>query len=260
MPELVLPEPECRPEDGAWALNAGVAARWVMGRLGTAKPRMEAFFTRVLTHRCMAHPSQGLGAAARLAVESRRQYEADWGAGKLRWGPWGIANFFGEGHWQNRALWPYKPEVRAAEAGARRTAEEAAACGLERFGKQRIAAFLLENAAALEAAACGLEGIAAQVRELGGSELPLEALDLKITALEDAMTRAVLEGAAEEDRAEWRQMAEEVLRRVGSRMGAAAAETLRWQMVQKFALEARGLPRLSIFYMPNAQEAESLSG
>jgi hypothetical protein len=127
-----------------------------------------------------------------------------------------------------------------------------------------IAAYLLKNAERLEAAELPESPTAspravadetAQVlRELArglsaGPASSLEDLERRLTVLEEKLF-AVLHAAAPDERLlEVRTAADRELSPYRRKIPAAQIEQLHRQFVNKRLLEARGLPRLSLFYM-----------
>ena len=129
------------------------------------------------------------------------------------------------------------------------------------FEAERVARFLEHNAATLDAA--GLpqsnanavrQETARRLRELaaamrGEPTLPLDELDRTLTVLEERLLAAVMSSAPEDEMVRLREQAERELAPYKARMSAVQIRQVQAQFLQKRLLEARGLPRLSLFYM-----------
>ncbi len=154
----------------------------------------------------------------------------------------------------NGLAWAAQSVMRAAEAtvdaatGLPRSAGEAQA--ESGFEGDRIAAYLLKNAGALEAVGGG-EATAMRLRELAATAATadLEQLDRTLTVLEEKMFATLLAGAPEEELVALRAHAARELEPFRGRMQAVQIRQVQQQFLQKRLLEARGLPRLSLFYM-----------
>ncbi len=129
------------------------------------------------------------------------------------------------------------------------------------FEAERVAQFLETNAVALAAAQLELSG-ADHVREETAKRLhalalsmraeeavPLDELDRTLTMLEERLFAAVMSAASEQELVSLREQADRELAPYRSRMGAVQIKQVQTQFLQKRLLEARGLPRLSLFYM-----------
>ena len=129
------------------------------------------------------------------------------------------------------------------------------------FETERVARFLTANAAMLEVATLGEGGAEAnrvetarRLRELaramlGAAPVPLDELDRTLTVLEERLFAAVMSSASEEEMVQLREQADRELAPYRSRMGAVQIKQVQTQFLQKRLLQARGLPRLSLFYM-----------
>ena len=128
------------------------------------------------------------------------------------------------------------------------------------FEAKRVAAYLEQNADLLCAAK--LQGqaeatvaeVAARLKEMaaelgGGAVLSLEALDRTLTVLEEKLFAALLTAASEEELVGLREQAARELAPYRGRMQAIQIKQVQQQFLQKKLLGARGLPRLSLFYM-----------
>jgi hypothetical protein len=114
--DLVLPVANCRRGDSGFAQGLPVAARWVRLRRGISNERLEPMIAGALMLRCEAQ-GETLEQVVLLAVANGELYDEALAAGRLRFGPWGPAKFWGDGYWQNNGLWPWKDEaVRQSEA------------------------------------------------------------------------------------------------------------------------------------------------
>ncbi|MEO6981500.1 MAG: hypothetical protein ABI072_00105 [Edaphobacter sp.] len=128
------------------------------------------------------------------------------------------------------------------------------------FETERVGRFLEDNAVAIEAASLDApaDGMAAEVAgrlralALGLREAPvrsLEELDRTLTVLEEKMFAALLTAAPEEELVGLREQAARELAPYRGKMQAVQIKQVQQQFLQKRLLEARRLPRLSLFYM-----------
>ncbi len=143
--------------------------------------------------------------------------------------------------------------IGAAPAGDREPAETG-------FEAVRIASYLEENAAKMEAGelrapAGGVAGeVAVRLRELAaaaraGEQGSLEELDRTLSVLEEKIFAALLTAATEEELVVLREQAARELAPYRGKMQAVQIRQVQQQFLQKRLLEARKLPRLSLFYM-----------
>ena len=156
----------------------------------------------------------------------------------------------------NGLAWAAQAVMQAAEAAAE------AATGTQRevpperesgFETQRVRAYLQANAAAIEAS--GYEAAtASRLRELAQttSESDLEDLDRTLTVLEEKMFASLFSSAPEEELVALREQAARELAPYRGKMQAVQIKQIQQQFLQKRLLEARKLPRLSLFYMPHS--------
>ena len=118
------------------------------------------------------------------------------------------------------------------------------------FEGEPVAAYLEANAAAVETADLGtaarLRELAAEVR---GGASDLEGLDRTLTVLEEKMFAGLLATASETELVALREQAARELAPYKGKMQAVQIKQVQQQFLQKRLLEARGLPRLSLFYM-----------
>jgi SOS-response transcriptional repressor LexA len=120
------------------------------------------------------------------------------------------------------------------------------------FEAERIRAYLEQNAAAIDAT--GLEpAVAQRLRELAASvaEAHLEDLDRTLTVLEEKMFAGLVASAPEEELTALREQAARELAPYRGKMQAVQIKQVQQQFLQKRLLEAKKLPRLSLFYMPH---------
>ena len=154
----------------------------------------------------------------------------------------------------NGLAWAAQSVMLAAEAAVEAstgmhpvTGEDERESGFE---VERVSAYLLRNAAAIERS--GLQpALAERLRELAASagEKGLEELDRSLTVLEEKMFAGLLAEAPEEELFGLREQAVRELAPYRGKMQAVQIKQVQQQFLQKRLLEARGLPRLSLFYM-----------
>src|SRR5580704_1316195 len=134
---------------------------------------------------------------------------------------------------------------------------EAAESGFE---TERVSHYLEQNADVIEAAALGFPAdamateVAGRLRALavGVRAEParsLEELDRTLSVLEEKMFAALLTSAPEEELVALREQAARELAPYRGKMQAVQIKQVQQQFLQKRILEARKLPRLSLFYM-----------
>jgi hypothetical protein len=160
--------------------------------------------------------------------------------------------------WCAQSVMEALEQAREAAIGAASgDSTEAAESGFE---TERIGRYLEANAAAVEAAALGApaDAVAAEVagrlRALGlglAAEpvMSLEELDRTLTVLEEKLFAALLTAAPEEELVGLREQAARELAPYKGKMQAVQIKQVQQQFLQKRMLEARKLPRLSLFYM-----------
>jgi hypothetical protein len=147
--------------------------------------------------------------------------------------------------------------LEAAIGGAKPSAKEPQDSGFE---SARIAAYLNTNAEAIEAASLpaasgeAIHSIALRLRALATEivtqpVLDNEALEVTLTALEERMFAALTLGATEDETVALRAQAARELAPYRGKMSAVQLKQVTEQFVHKRLMEARGLPRLSLFYM-----------
>ncbi len=155
----------------------------------------------------------------------------------------------------NGLAWAAQAVMRATEAAVDAATGLAASSEEERqsgFEGDRIAAYLSANATVVEAVT-GYESTAERLRELAATagSANLEELDRTLTVLEEKMFARLLASAPEEELVALREQAARELAPYRGKMQAVQIKQVQQQFLQKRLLEARGLPRLSLFYMPH---------
>ena len=118
------------------------------------------------------------------------------------------------------------------------------------FALEELRGYLEGNAAALPA---GYEEIAASLQKLAaGAEQhygDLEALEQRLTVLEEKMIAAARMRQSEEELLESRRELDRQVRPYRGKMTADQLAMLEKQYLERILLEKAGLPRLSLFYM-----------
>ncbi len=158
--------------------------------------------------------------------------------------------------WCAAAVMESAEQMTEAAVGA--TASEPVESGFE---TERVATFLVKNAAVIEAAriAPPADGIAAETvkrlqemavrlraSEVAGS---LEETDRTLSVLEERLFAALLTATAEDELVALREQAARELAPYRGKMQAAQIKQVQQQFLQKRLLEQWKLPRLSLFYM-----------
>ena len=160
--------------------------------------------------------------------------------------------------WCAQAVMEASEELREAAAGASTTTNFAGAGS--GFEHERVAAHLEVAAAALQASTIAVDMCAAtadRLRELAAeargadpkTPLNTEALERKLTVLEEKLFAALTAAAPEELLVALKEHAARELAPYRSRMGAVQLRQVERQFVQKQLLAHYNLPRLSLFYM-----------
>jgi hypothetical protein len=149
---------------------------------------------------------------------------------------------------------------QAMEASIGATSASGAQAAESGFEIERIALYLRQNAVLFEQAtlqspadATAAE-VAGRLRALAtGLEVQpagsLEDLDRTLTVLEEKMFAALTTAAPEDELVALREQAARELAPYRSKMQAVQIKQVQQQFLQKRMLEARKLPRLSLFYM-----------
>ena len=161
--------------------------------------------------------------------------------------------------WCSQSVMEAVEQAREASIGAAvgGTAKEETESGFE---VERVRRFLEENAAAVEGAvlavpadavavevAVRLRGLAAGLKLEAGAGW--EELDRTLTVLEEKLFAGLLTAAAEDELVRLREQAARELAPYRGKMQAVQIKQVTTQFLQKRLLEARKLPRLSLFYM-----------
>lgn len=130
------------------------------------------------------------------------------------------------------------------------------------FEPQRIAAFLAENAGSMRQSAEKLAPAQAELLRQTAASLDqlseaakagdmddLEAVEQRLTVMEERMLAAVMQGLSEDDLLAIRQDMDAALAPYRSKMQGPQLAMLEKQYQQRAALEKASLPRLSLYYM-----------
>ena len=143
--------------------------------------------------------------------------------------------------------------IGAVSAASAETAESG-------FETERVRRYLEANAVAMESAALSAPAnavaaeVAGRLRALAMGldtepAMPLEELDRTLTVLEEKLFAALLTAAPEGELVALREQAARELAPYKGKMQAVQIKQVQQQFLQKRMLEARKLPRLSLFYM-----------
>jgi hypothetical protein len=147
--------------------------------------------------------------------------------------------------------------MEASIGAAPSSGSEAAESGFE---NERVGGYLEENARLIEAAKLGAtadevaDQVVGRLRALAAGLRveplqSLEELDRTLTVLEERLFAALMTAASEEDLVRLREQAARELAPYRGKMQAVQIKQVQQQFLQKRLLEARRLPRLSLFYM-----------
>jgi hypothetical protein len=159
--------------------------------------------------------------------------------------------------WCAQSVMEAVEQAREAAIGAAPANDTAVESGFE---TERVGRYLEANAAVVEAATLSApaDRVAAEIASrlralaLGLSAQPamsLEELDRTLTVLEEKLFAALLTASAEEEMVGLREQAARELAPYKGKMQAVQIKQVQQQFLQKRLLEARKLPRLSLFYM-----------
>jgi hypothetical protein len=158
--------------------------------------------------------------------------------------------------WCAQAVMQATEEMAEVATGVQRAGEEVRESAASGFESERVTAYLERNAAALEAAATltQIGDTAQRLCELAiamrsATPLPLDELDRTLTVLEERLLSTLHSAAEEDELTALRAQADSELAPYRSRMSAVQLRQVQTQFLHKRLLEARGLPRLSLFYM-----------
>jgi hypothetical protein len=163
----------------------------------------------------------------------------------------------------NGLAWCAQSVMEAAERAREAAIGTATAAGAvveSGFEAERVKRYLEANAATVEAvrleapADAVAAEVAARLRSLASGlaaepVMPLEELDRTLTVLEEKLFAALLTAASEEELTGLREQAARELAPYKGKMQAVQIRQVQQQFLQKRLLEARRLPRLSLFYM-----------
>jgi hypothetical protein len=155
--------------------------------------------------------------------------------------------------WCAQAVMQAAEEMREAAIGGIVT--EPKAPQESGFEYERIAAYLTANAIALEAAALPeVTTIATRLRTMAvelleNQKADNESLETTLTALEQRLFAALTLSATEQESVTLREQASRELAPYRGKMSAVQLKQVTEQFLHKRLLDARGLPRLSLFYM-----------
>jgi hypothetical protein len=164
----------------------------------------------------------------------------------------------------NGLAWCAQSVMEAVEQAVEASTGSATAVGAEAiesgFETERIGRYLELNAGIIETAklvppadaiasevAVRLRALAVGLRAEPAQSL--EELDRTLSVLEEKMFAALLTSAPEEELVKLREQAAKELAPYRSKMQAVQIKQVQQQFLQKRLLEARKLPRLSLFYM-----------
>lgn len=159
--------------------------------------------------------------------------------------------------WCAQSVMEAVEQAREAAIGAATDAGAAVESGFE---TECVGRYLEANAVAVEAAKLSSPAdataaeVAARLRALALGLLAepvmsLEELDRTLTVLEEKLFAALLTAASEEELVGLREQAARELAPYKGKMQAVQIKQVQQQFLQKRLLEARRLPRLSLFYM-----------
>ena len=162
--------------------------------------------------------------------------------------------------WCAQAVMQATEEMAEAATGVQRAGEEVREPAASGFESERVATYLERNAATLEAAATltQIGDTAQRLRELAtamrsATPLPLDELDRTLTVLEERLLSTLHSAAGEDELTALRAQADCELAPYRSRMSAVQLRQVQTQFLHKRLLEARELPRLSLFYMGHGE-------
>jgi hypothetical protein len=120
------------------------------------------------------------------------------------------------------------------------------------FEPPRIAAWLQQNAAAIAPTdPVTADRLRELVEAVLTSPVKLEDLDRTLTVLEEKLFAAIFSSAPEAELVSLREQADRELAPYRGKMQPTQIRQIQQQFLQKRLLEARNIPRLSLFYMPH---------
>jgi hypothetical protein len=150
----------------------------------------------------------------------------------------------------NGLAWTAQAVMEAVEQSQEAAVGMAGIAAETGFESDRVAAFLERNAAAIELAGVSPE-TSQRLRELAASvgKMNLEELDRTLTVLEEKLFAAVMLATPEDELVALREQSTRELAPYRGKMQAVQIKQVQQQFLLKKLLEARGLPRLSLFYL-----------
>jgi hypothetical protein len=154
--------------------------------------------------------------------------------------------------WCAQAVMTATEAMRDAAVGAAKPETKQEDSG---FQPERVVSYLRTNAGALESQnneaitslAQRLHALADEVQ--AGTAVSMEELETTLTALEERMFAALMLSATEDEVVALRTQAARELAPYRGKMSAVQLKQVTEQFVHKRLMEARGVPRLSLFYM-----------
>ena len=170
--------------------------------------------------------------------------------------------------WCTQAVMEAAGEMAEAATGSQPDRRAAPETGFEAV---RVAAYLDRHAETLERVAAGsthaalqavMSELAVRLRTLAsevraGSHLALDDLDRHLSVLEERLHAGLVTHLPEMDLLAVREAADRELAPLRAKLGAVQGRQVREGLVMRRLLEAQGLPRLSLFYMPLAETGET---
>lgn len=243
-PELIVPFADRKPGDGGFAESLGVAARWVVQRLGITGRRAEDLIAGQLRLRCQS-TGETVEQAAVVAVQRRLEYLRD--VPQLRFGPWGVKAFFSEGYWQDPQSWPYREPKARAEAIVGIGGQDPARS--DERQRNHVAECLRQNAAAISAHHPDTARRLLELAASAGGGMRVDELDHTLASLEEGLCAALLATATEAELAGIEARLDAKLAQLRTRLTAKQTEDMKRERIGVELMAARGLPRLSTFFM-----------
>jgi hypothetical protein len=251
----LLPIGDCLFTHPKFEFCVGIAARSVMERLNVSDREMTSVVIDALRLRCKNNATT-LQRAARHALEARMTYLRDFGAGLMANSiPYGPEKFYSAGIWLNPDAWGYDQKQlaqrRNAAVGTRTNGESNGESHTDRMAGVRE--FIESNAAAIDATGL-LPEIVTKLRDLAPNAVTMqfEDLDWELQDLDDQVCAELVKLAPEEELTALTEKVEAELAPYRGKMQPQQLEQVRTQYIERRLREARGVPRLSLFYMPPA--------
>ena len=163
--------------------------------------------------------------------------------------------------WCAQSVMEAVEQLNEAAIGINKSSESDTAKSEDGFEHERLAEYLEHNAGELEQAslapaaaevatsiATRLRGLAGEIR-LSPTTTNAEELERTLTVLEEKLFAALTLTADEDEMVRLREQATRELAPHRSKMQATQLKQVQQQFLNKRLLEARNLPRLSLFYM-----------